>query len=117
METIFKVSSHSVSIAVAGAIAGSMRDGDGLDRLIDRTSTDGLENHPIAIARRFLAKDGLDMICVPEFVELELDGNERTAVRFYLGPPGNAFPPAKPFSPRTADGEKTANPAASHNSA
>jgi stage V sporulation protein S len=35
----------------------------------------------IAIARGYLEPDGIDTACVPAFAELEIEGQERTAVR------------------------------------
>ena len=36
----------------------------------------------IAIARSYISVDGLDLSCVPAFVKLELENEERTAVKF-----------------------------------
>jgi len=35
----------------------------------------------VATARGYLEPDGIDTACVPSFTELEIDGQERTAVR------------------------------------
>jgi stage V sporulation protein S len=48
----------------------------------------------LVIARGFLSADGLEVICVPEFVVVDIDAQERTAVRFHVDRPGSAFPPA-----------------------
>ena len=40
----------------------------------------------IAIARGFVAPNGIDLVCVPAFSEIEIDGEERTAIRFIVGP-------------------------------
>ena len=36
----------------------------------------------MAIARTYLEEDGLDIWCQPSFVDIEIDGQERTALRF-----------------------------------
>ncbi|MBC7286597.1 MAG: stage V sporulation protein S, partial [Armatimonadetes bacterium] len=40
----------------------------------------------IAIARGFLAPSGIDLICYPAFVDVEIDGQERTAIRLFVEP-------------------------------
>jgi stage V sporulation protein S len=36
----------------------------------------------LAIARGYLQEDGLAIMCVPFFKEVDIEGQERTAVRF-----------------------------------
>ena len=38
----------------------------------------------IAIARGFVAPSGLDLIFVPAFVDIEIDGEERTAIKLLI---------------------------------
>ena len=38
----------------------------------------------VIIARGYLKQDGLDLVCVPTFVELDIDGMERTAIKFLV---------------------------------
>ncbi len=38
----------------------------------------------IAIARSYLEDEGIDLWCVPSFIELAIDGEERTALRFVI---------------------------------
>jgi len=40
----------------------------------------------VAIARGYLALDGIDIICVPSFVEVDIEGQERTALRMLVEP-------------------------------
>ena len=40
----------------------------------------------IAISRRYIAPSGVDLICVPGFVDIEIDGEERTAIKFVVEP-------------------------------
>jgi stage V sporulation protein S len=39
-----------------------------------------------AIARSFLENDGWQIVCIPSFVEVEIDGKERTALRLVVEP-------------------------------
>jgi len=40
----------------------------------------------MAIARGFLALEGVDIICIPAFADVDIDGQERTAIRFTVEP-------------------------------
>ena len=40
----------------------------------------------LAIARGYLARDGIDIVFTPFFTEVDIDGQERTAVRFAVEP-------------------------------
>lgn len=84
--TVIKVSSQSRTSAVAGAIAGVIRE-HGLAEV--QAIGAGAVNQAIkavAIARGYLQEDGLDVICIPEFTSVEIDGKERTALRFTVEP-------------------------------
>jgi stage V sporulation protein S len=38
----------------------------------------------VAIARTYLTLDGIEIACLPEFVEVDIEGQERTAVRLVI---------------------------------
>lgn len=40
----------------------------------------------IAIARGYVAPNGINLICIPAFSEVEIDGEERTAIKFVVQP-------------------------------
>ena len=83
---IIKVAAKSRSTAVAGAIAGVVRESG---RAEVQAIGAGAVNQALkaaAIARGYLALDGIDVICVPSFVEVEIDGQERTAIRLAVEP-------------------------------
>jgi stage V sporulation protein S len=40
----------------------------------------------IAIARGYLSEEDTDIWCIPSFVEVDIDGAERTAIRFHVEP-------------------------------
>ncbi|HHY80019.1 MAG TPA: stage V sporulation protein S, partial [Thermoanaerobacter sp.] len=40
----------------------------------------------IAIARGFVAPNGIDLIAIPAFSEIEIDGEMRTAIKFIVEP-------------------------------
>jgi len=83
---IIKVSARSRTAAVAGAIAGVMRE---VNRAEVQAIGAGAVNQSIKaiiIATGYLAEEGVDIICSPSFVEVDIDGQERTAIRIVVEP-------------------------------
>jgi stage V sporulation protein S len=39
-----------------------------------------------AIARGYLLEDGIDVVCLPEFTTVDIEGKERTAVKLVVEP-------------------------------
>lgn len=83
---VIKVSAQSRSTAVAGAIAGVMRERKHAEVQAIGASAVNQAIKAIAIARDYLAMDGIEIMCVPEFVEIDIEGQERTAVRLVIDP-------------------------------
>lgn len=81
---MIKVSASSRSTAVAGAIAGIIRDAGHAEVQAIGASAVNQAIKAIAIAHGYLQLDGIDIVCVPSFTEVEIDGNERTAVRISI---------------------------------
>jgi stage V sporulation protein S len=93
---IIKVAATSRSTAVAGAIAGVMREKGQVDVQAIGAGAVNQAVKAITIARGYLELDGIDIVCVPSFVEVEIDDQERTAVRLSVekrsGGPGEVPP-------------------------
>ena len=83
---VIKVSAHSRSVAVAGAIAGVIRDCRHAEVQAIGASAVNQAIKAVAIARSYLELDGIDIVCHPEFVEIEIEGKERTAVKLFVVP-------------------------------
>jgi stage V sporulation protein S len=83
MEMI-KVSANSRSTAVAGAIAGIVRDTGHAEMQAIGASAVNQAIKAIAIAHGYLQLDNIDIVCVPSFTEVDIDGQERTAVRISI---------------------------------
>jgi len=81
---IIKVSARSRSTAVAGAIAGVIRQHHYAEVQAIGAGAVNQAVKALAIARGYLEQDGLDITCTPNFREVDIDGQERTAVRFYV---------------------------------
>lgn len=86
MDDIIKVSSQSRTTAVAGAIAGVVRESN---RAEVQAIGAGAVNQAIkacAIARGYLQEDGINVVVLPEFVEVMIGNAERTALRLVVEP-------------------------------
>jgi len=78
---VIKVSATSRSTSVAGAIAGVVRDQGHAEVQAIGASAVNQAIKAIAIAHGYLVLDNIDIVCVPSFTEVIIDGQERTAVR------------------------------------
>jgi stage V sporulation protein S len=85
VETL-KVSSHSNPNAVAGALAGVIREQGAVEMQTVGAGALNQAVKAIAIARGFVAPSGVDLICVPAFADIEINGEERTAIRILVEP-------------------------------
>jgi stage V sporulation protein S len=83
---IIKVAAKSRPGSVAGAIAGVVREHGRAEVQAIGAGAVNQAVKAVAIARGYLAEDGLDVICIPVFIELSIDGLERTAVRLVVEP-------------------------------
>lgn len=83
---IIKVSAKSRSTAVAGAIAGVIREHNKAEVQAIGAGAVNQAVKALAIARGYLERDQIDIVFVPFFTEVEIDGQERTAVRFQVFP-------------------------------
>ena len=81
---VLKVSTRSRPSAVAGAIAGVIRE-SGLAEV--QSIGAGATNQAIkavAIARSYLSEEGIDIFCVPSFIDVAIDEEERTAIKLVI---------------------------------
>ena len=81
MAELIKVSAQSRSTAVAGAIAGVMREHGYAEIQAIGASAINQAIKAVTIARGYLEQDDIDIVLVPNFTEVDIEGNERTAVR------------------------------------
>ncbi|MEG1350887.1 MAG: stage V sporulation protein S [Bacilli bacterium] len=83
METL-KVSSKSNSSSVAGAIANSLKETNIIE--IQTVGAGALNQavKAIAIARGFVAPSGKNLICIPAFTDIIIEGEERTAIKLIV---------------------------------
>jgi stage V sporulation protein S len=92
MVDTIKVSAKSRSTAVAGAIAGVIREHKHAEVQAIGAGAVNQAIKAIAIARGYLERDGLDIACIPTFVEVDVSGEERTAVKMLVEVRGTFAP-------------------------
>ena len=81
---VLKVAANSSPNSVAGALAGVIRD-EGkaeLQAIGAGALNQGIK--AVAIARGFVAPSGIDLYCIPAFIDIEIDGEERTAIKLIV---------------------------------
>lgn len=85
---IIRVSSSSRTASVAGAIAGVVRDNLDNTAKIQAIGASAVNQatKAIVLATDYLAQDGIVVAFVPEFVNVDINGKTRTAIRFNVGP-------------------------------
>jgi stage V sporulation protein S len=81
---ILKVSAKSNPNSVAGALTGVIREKG--DAEIQTIGAGALNQaiKAIAIARGFVAPSGIDLICIPAFTDIQIEGEERTAIKLMV---------------------------------
>lgn len=83
---VIKVSAESRSPAVAGAIAGVVREHGRAEVQAIGAGAVNQAVKAVAIARGYLEGDGLNVICIPSFTEVMIEGRERTAIKLVVEP-------------------------------
>lgn len=83
---VLKVSANSQPKLVAGALAAVLKDKNYAEIQAVGAGAVNQAIKAIAITRGFVAPNGIDLITVPAFSEVNIDGEERTAIRFLVEP-------------------------------
>jgi stage V sporulation protein S len=83
---VLKVSSNSSPNKVAGALAGVLRENGNAELQAIGAGALNQGVKAVAIARGFVAPSGVDLICIPAFTDVEIDGEERTAIKLIVEP-------------------------------
>jgi stage V sporulation protein S len=83
---VLKVSSKSNPNAVAGALAGAIREKGVAEIQAIGAGAVNQAIKAIAIARGYVAPSGIDLVCIPAFTDVTIDGEERTAIKLIVKP-------------------------------
>ena len=83
---VLKVSTKSNPNSVAGALAAIIKEKNIVEIQAVGAGAFNQAVKAIAIARGFVAPSGRDIVCVPAFTDIEIDGQERTAIKLIVQP-------------------------------
>ena len=83
---VLKVSTKSNTNSVAGALAAIIKEKNIVEIQAVGAGAINQAVKAIAIARGFVAPSGRDIVCVPAFTDIEIDGEERTAIKLIVQP-------------------------------
>ena len=83
---VLKVSARSRPSAVAGAIAGVVRESGRAEVQAIGAGATNQAVKAVAIARDYLQETGIEAICLPAFIDVTIDDEDRTAIRLVVEP-------------------------------
>ncbi|MEJ6952000.1 stage V sporulation protein S [Natronospora cellulosivora (SeqCode)] len=83
---VLKVASNSNPNKVAGALAGILREEGRAELQAIGAGSVNQVVKSIAIARGFVAPSGMDLVSIPGFIDISIDGDEKTAIKFIVEP-------------------------------
>jgi len=83
---VLKVSARSRPSAVAGAIAGVVREAGRAEVQAIGAGATNQAVKAVAIARDYLHETGIEAICLPAFIDVTIDDEDRTAIRLIVEP-------------------------------
>jgi stage V sporulation protein S len=83
---MIKVSANSRTSAVAGAIAGVIREHKRAEVQAIGAGAVNQAVKALVLATGYLKNDGIDVVCVPEFVDVEIEDKVRTAIKMVIEP-------------------------------
>ena len=83
---LIRVSATSRTSAVAGAIAGVVREHHRAEMQAIGAAAVNQAMKALILATAYLKADGIYVTCVPEFADVQIDDNVRTAIKFVIEP-------------------------------
>ena len=83
METL-KISTKSNPNSVAGAIASLVKEKGKIEMQAIGAGALNQAIKAVAIARGFVAPAGIELVCIPAFAEVEVDGETRTGIKIIV---------------------------------
>jgi stage V sporulation protein S len=83
---VIKVSANSRTSAVAGAIAGVIREHNRAEVQAIGAGAVNQAIKALVLAIGYLKNDGIDIACVPEFADVTIDDKVRTAIKLVIEP-------------------------------
>lgn len=84
--TSIRVAANSNPASVAGSLAGMIRENQKAEAQAIGAGAVNQLVKAIAICRGYCAPAGIDLVCVPAFIDIDISGEERTAIKFTIYP-------------------------------
>jgi stage V sporulation protein S len=84
MPEVLRGAADSKPKAVAGALAAVLRERGSVELQAVGAGAVNQTVKAIAIARGFVAPNGIDLVAIPAFAKVEIEGEERTAIKFLV---------------------------------
>jgi len=81
---VLKVAAKSNPNSVAGALANSIRENQIAELQAIGAGALNQAIKAIIIARGYVAPSGVDLVCIPAFTGIEINGEERTAIKLVV---------------------------------
>lgn len=81
---VLKVSNKSLPKSVAGAIAAIVRNNESVEINTIGAGAVNQAVKSIAIARGFVAPNGIDLVVIPAFSQIEVEGEIRTSIKLIV---------------------------------
>lgn len=83
---VLKVAAKSNPNSVAGALAGVLRERGKAELQAVGAGALNQAIKAVAISRGFVAPSGVNLICIPAFIDIIIDGKNRTAIKLIVEP-------------------------------
>lgn len=83
---VLKVSAKSKPLSIAGALAGVIRENGSAEIQAIGAGAVNQAVKAVAIARGIVAPSGVELVCIPAFTDILIDGEERTAIKLIVEP-------------------------------
>ncbi len=83
---VIKVKANSRTAAVAGAIAGVVREHKRAEVQAIGAGAVNQAVKALVLAKGYLAEDGITVVAIPEFVDVDIEGKVRTAIKILVEP-------------------------------
>lgn len=81
---VLKISAKSNPNSVAGAIAGLVKESNKAEMQAIGAGALNQAIKSVAIARGYVAPTGKNLVCIPAFSDITIEGEERTAIKLII---------------------------------
>ena len=83
---VLKVSSKSAPNSVAGAIAAVVKESGAAELQAVGAGAINQALKAVAVARGYMVPSGVNLICIPAFTTIAIDGEEKTGIKLIVEP-------------------------------